>query len=1188
MVRRITFTEILDDLVNRQLTDLAMVQFEEHANLLQSDGWDSQHIFIIRVPFNVNRLVLHARSLRRLALYHLNLGPYEAQILSALTSLASLDLSHNILGARGARALSPLTSLTSLNLSYNHIGDEGARSIAPLTTLTALDLSHNNIGPEGSHALASLARLARLDLSNNSIGNDGAHALASLTALTILDLSNNNIGNDGIRAFGALSRLTEFHADHNRISKTGARVLASLVSLRKLRLNDNNIGTDGAGLLSALPQLTELHLSSNGIGTDGARAMASLTSLTELYLSSNSIGTDGAHALASLTDLTKLHLYNNRIGDDGVRALAALTKLKTISLQENPIKSLPTEILQTDDAQAIFSAYRRYADSQIKPLNEAKLLVVGNEAVGKTSLIRYLTLDKPRNLDEPKTVGVAHERIETRKWHPAHDGPSLNVWDFGGQEISRETHKFFLTERSLYLLVLEDRRENDTSVYKWLRTISNRCGDSPIIIAINKCDDSQPKLLLDETGLLRDWPNLVAFVRTSCNRGDFAARSIIRLKSIIQDVLAKDMRLAHIHDMLPEPWRRVKDTVSELARAANVLTHREFTELCETAEGTEKIVDENEQRGLLRLLHDLGVIVAYGLSSDAPAAIRAVRLLDPNWLTEAIYRILTAGKIVLQNGVFRRGQLTELLPPDRYPPHHWEFILSMMQFDNLGLCFPLPGEKDAYLVPEALPKNTPDYDYWPADSLRFRFEYDFLPSGLVPRLIVESHQKVTDDRWRSGAVFAAAGCKILVRGNVDKHILDIQVSGPFAMKRSALNIILEDLKQVHALFPETKPVARVPLPDNPESSALYRQLLELEQSDGPDYMHAPEGARRKYRVGDLLDGVGRDFHAASQHVNKNHRIPQHDVLIVTALKEELDALLAVSGTTWVKHDGQPTYYTCSFGISGLSFVAVRLTKMGGISLARSAAPLIERFVPRCLAMCGVCAGHPDDTDLGDVILADRVFQYDEGKHKQGGFQGDLWVQANTDTWLYEAQETEGAARDRHGYADASLEDARWWFLEKLLTLRNPIKSSALRRFFPDAQRRQILESLEHDELIRFDQEIFTLTDKGRAAIQRHIQYDGTLVTSRPFHVHVGPIASGNAVMADGTIWRNLRGERKTLGVEMEASAIGELARQHQLPFAIAKGVMDHADEYKTDRYKLFAARVSAEVLCHFLLRALRP
>lgn len=74
------------------------------------------------------------------------------------------------------------------------------------------------------------------------------------------------------------------------------------------------------------------------------------------------------------------------------------------------------------------------------------------------------------------------------------DGPSLHIWDFGGQEILHETHKFFLTERSIYLLVLEDRREDDTSLFKWLKIITNRGGTSPVILVINKSDDAQAKL----------------------------------------------------------------------------------------------------------------------------------------------------------------------------------------------------------------------------------------------------------------------------------------------------------------------------------------------------------------------------------------------------------------------------------------------------------------------------------------------------------------------------------------------------------------------------------------------------------------------------------------------------------------------------------------------------------------------
>src|SRR5260221_5549812 len=71
-----------------------------------------------------------------------------------------------------------------------------------------------------------------------------------------------------------------------------------------------------------------------------------------------------------------------------------------------------------------------------------------------------------------------------------HEPVTLNVWDFGGQEIMHATHQFFLTKRSLYLLVLNAREgEQDTNVEYWLQLIESFGGDSPVLVIINKVKD---------------------------------------------------------------------------------------------------------------------------------------------------------------------------------------------------------------------------------------------------------------------------------------------------------------------------------------------------------------------------------------------------------------------------------------------------------------------------------------------------------------------------------------------------------------------------------------------------------------------------------------------------------------------------------------------------------------------------
>ena len=67
---------------------------------------------------------------------------------------------------------------------------------------------------------------------------------------------------------------------------------------------------------------------------------------------------------------------------------------------------LPDELVSKgSDVQAILDHYFRAAKEGRRQLNEAKLLVVGAEAVGKTSLVRYVITNEPRNPSEAKTAG---------------------------------------------------------------------------------------------------------------------------------------------------------------------------------------------------------------------------------------------------------------------------------------------------------------------------------------------------------------------------------------------------------------------------------------------------------------------------------------------------------------------------------------------------------------------------------------------------------------------------------------------------------------------------------------------------------------------------------------------------------------------------------------------------------------
>jgi nucleoside phosphorylase len=328
-----------------------------------------------------------------------------------------------------------------------------------------------------------------------------------------------------------------------------------------------------------------------------------------------------------------------------------------------------------------------------------------------------------------------------------------------------------------------------------------------------------------------------------------------------------------------------------------------------------------------------------------------------------------------------------------------------------------------------------------------------------------------------------------------------------------------------------------------------------------------------------------------------------DVLIITALQEEFEAAktagtAAVAGGTgiaeWLTRDPDTSIpyshgeYVCRDG-RRLSIALARATRMSGRTIAPMATRLSAELKPTCLAMSGVCAGNPGSVAMGDVIVAEMTYEYDEGKLTTDGFVGDHRQYRLDDRWIRAAQDFDPAGLPSYGRATE--DEAMIWFLERLLIGQEPRSHPGRARYFPTGQWAPGLESIETKGYIARDATGWVLTERGRSYIGR-VRYDDVDGPERlPFAVVVGPVASGNVVAKDGTSWERLKamGVRTVAGLEMEAATIATVADAEAVPhWLVVKGVMDHADPNKDDRYKGFAARASAEVLFALLDRLVAP
>ncbi|MBK7319942.1 COR domain-containing protein [Candidatus Villigracilis affinis] len=356
---------------------------------------------------------------------------------------------------------------------------------------------------------------------------------------------------------------------------------------------------------------------------------------------------------------------------------------------------------------------------------------------------------------------------------------SINIWDFGGQEIMHATHQFFLTKRSLYMLVLDSRlTQEENRVEYWLKIIQSFGGESPVLIVGNKID--QHPLDIDRTGLQKKYPNIVGILETSAATG----AGIEELKAAITEQVNN---LPHVRDLLPETWFTVKTKLEELGRQSNFITHDKYLELCAENE----VSDETSQRTLIGFLHDLGVVLHF---QDDPR-LEALGILNPQWVTNGVYKILNSHTLFQNKGVLTTSMLDEILNLPEYPRGKRLFIVDMMK--KFELCYDIEADK-TFLVPDLLPKDEPaelKFNGVPA----FEYAYPVLPSSVITRFIVRMNQKIENGFvWRTGVVLKIGENKALVKADIEDRKITIAIDGQEHTRRDALSAIRYQLDEIHA------------------------------------------------------------------------------------------------------------------------------------------------------------------------------------------------------------------------------------------------------------------------------------------------------------------------------------------------------------------------------------------------------
>ena len=73
---------------------------------------------------------------------------------------------------------------------------------------------------------------------------------------------------------------------------------------------------------------------------------------------------------------------------------------------------------------------------------------------------------------------------------------TLNIWDFGGQEVYRISHQFFFSAQAVYLLVWKAREgQEENALNHWMERIRLRVGArARVVIVATHCEERRSEL----------------------------------------------------------------------------------------------------------------------------------------------------------------------------------------------------------------------------------------------------------------------------------------------------------------------------------------------------------------------------------------------------------------------------------------------------------------------------------------------------------------------------------------------------------------------------------------------------------------------------------------------------------------------------------------------------------------------
>jgi len=465
-------------------------------------------------------------------------------------------------------------------------------------------------------------------------------------------------------------------------------------------------------------------------------------------------------------------------------------------------------------------------------LNTATHGIEVNTHIWNSSTLNQL---QNKNLEEKQNRNGTEKKAKDNE---VDDSVEYSTWDFAGQHDYYNTHHYFLSNRSIFLVLyrMDQGMKGLESLDFWLKSLSfhlnqNYCDEKgkPFysIIIVGTFLDS--KLVINDLNLKENRKRRIEeiykenglksppfYFEVSCS----TLENIDELREIIFNI---SLGHSYMGENVPVGYLTIEKSIYELRKLKQDHPIIEIQDLIYHVQSQYQFsfkFDIEFTKRVLKLLHEWGTCIYF----DEPIELSNIVVLDPQYLTKNILGdLFKADKSIRQmrlSGIIEYSQLPNIW---NGPMNLIDIYLSLLE--KFEVCFILKDQQNEnqtgnksenqkkLIIPNLLLEDKTKTikekfeKIWPKAIPRGEieieriFSFNQVPSEMVSRLLVRFHDRVVDDIiWRRGVLLKHldnTNVLCLLEVKMEENLFEIRIRGKERKECLERNACLEMMKYVY-------------------------------------------------------------------------------------------------------------------------------------------------------------------------------------------------------------------------------------------------------------------------------------------------------------------------------------------------------------------------------------------------------